>query len=405
MLLRPVSHRYLVLGLLVFLNISYGANFTAITPVIPLIMEHFDITRGTASLLVSVVIIMQALFIIPGGMLVARAPIKLIYGLGWIAAGAMVLSPLVDSFAYLVGLRAVYGLAFVVMMPAMAPILMRSFARRQLAIVNVFTLTAFTMGMGLGIFLGAPLANWIGWQDAMSLLGGVLLIGLPVWWLLARVPSVSPGTVKPITYRDMWRSMRSRTTLLLGLGDAVVFSQFLALTTWLPTFYNETMGMSLSKAGFIVGIIPMVGILGALCGGLLSARLGLRRPFFIGSGALVGMAGFGSFAVQNEALIIISVVVLGLATFAYFPVLITVPMDLKGSTEGSVAVTWATMFAIANSLAVAAPISVGYMTDSLGSYIPAFSLWAVLAFGLLVVGLMLPETGPRRNLAPQPGMD
>ena len=87
-------------------------------------------------------------------------------------------------------------------------------------------------------------------------------------------------------------------------------------------------------------------------------------------------------------------VVLGITSFLYLPALLTVPMELEGATEGNVAVAWATIFAIASTLAVISPITVGFMTDALGSYIPAFTLWAVFAWGLLIAGLMLPETGP-----------
>ena len=105
----------------------------------------------------------------------------------------------------------------------------------------------------------------------------------------------------------------------------------------------------------------------------------------------MGLAGFGSFALDNEPLIYVSVAVLGFGCFLYLPAMLTLPMELKGTTESDVAVMWSAMFAIASFFAVIAPISVGVLTDAFGSYVPAFSIWAVFSWGLLVSGFLLPE--------------
>ena len=389
--MKPNSHRFLIAGLLLFLGFFNGANFAVVAPVIPLIMDHYDVSRGSASLLTALVIMVQAVFIIPGGMIVVRSPIKLILGLGWLMGCAMIFVPFAGSFLVLLGLRAVFGLGFVLVMPATAPVLMRWFSPRELPIITSLNLTFFTLGIGAGTFLSAPLSELMGWQNTLSLFGWVLLAGLLVWWFFAKVPPAKASAVRSVSLKDMWNSIRSKTTVLLGLADGAGYAQYLALTTWLPTYYNQVFGMSLSKAGFIVGLIPLMGFWATLFGGFLGARTKVRRPFFIVSGLLVGLAGFGTFALDNQPLIYLSVVVLGFASFLYLPVMLTLPMEIEGTTETDVAVMWSTMFAIASFFAVIAPISVGFMTDALGSYVPAFTLWAVFSWGLMVVGFFLPE--------------
>lgn len=392
--MQQQPYRFVIAGLLIFFNLSYGANFAAVAPILTLVMEDYDVSRGEASLLISAVLIIQAVLIIPGGMLVARFPIKPIFSLGWLMAGAMTLAVLADHFLVLLFLRVISGLAFVLIMPATAPILMRWFSRRELPLINSLNMTFFTLGIGVGAFTAAPISLWIGWQSTLSIFGGVLVAGSLGWAFFARIPPAPEPSMSRVSLREMWSLMRSKTILLLGLGDGAAFAQYMALTTWLPTYYSQVLGMSITKAGSTVGLIPIVGVFAALAGGVLSARMGVRRPFFIISGLMVGLAGFGSFAFDNEALIYVSMVVLGITSFLYLPALLTVPMELEGATEGNVAVAWATIFAIASTLAVIAPITVGFMTDALGSYIPGFTLWAVFAWGLLIAGLMLPETGP-----------
>ncbi len=389
--------RFVIAGFLFLFNLAYGVNFAAVAPIFTLVMNEYGVSRGEASLLVSAVIIIHAVFIIPGGMIVARSSLKPIFTVGWALAGAMTLTFLADNFLVLLLLRMIYGLAFVVVMPATASVVMRSFNRSEFPLMNSLNMTLFTLGIGVGTFITAPLSLWIGWQLTLSLFGTVLMAGGLGWALFARVPDASEGVVKRVSFRDMWGLMRSKTILLLGLADGAAFAQYVALTTWLPTYYNEVLGMSLTKAGATVGLIPIVGVFAGMAGGTLSARTGTRRPFIIIPGAMVGLAGLGSFLFSSEPAIYASMVALGIASFFYLPVLLTIPMELKGATEMNVAVAWSTVMAIASSLAIISPVTVGFMTDALGVYTPGFALWAVLSFGLLIAGLMLPETGPGRR--------
>lgn len=400
---RP--YRFVIAGFLLLFNTSYGINFGAVAPIIPLIMDDYDVGRGTAGLLISVVIISQAVMFIPGGILAARSPVKLIFGLGWLMSGAMVLTVLVDSFPFLVALRAIYGLALALVMPTTARLVMRWFKPNETPIVTSLNVTSFTLGLGAGTFIAAPISLELGWQNTLSLFGGVLVVGGLAWALLAKIPPAEGATVSVVSFKDMWNLMRSKITLLLGLGDGVVLAQFFALTTWLPTYYNQEFDMSLTKAGFIVGLIPIVGFFATLVGGFLGSRAVPRRPLFIGSGLLAGLAGFGSFALNNEPLIYASMVALGISSFLYLPVLLTMPMELKETSEGNVAVTWAVMFAVSSAFGVVSPITVGFMTDGLDSYIPGFALWTVVALGIVVVGFLLPETGRWARRGAQPGLD
>ncbi len=397
---KKSRYRFVIAGIILLFNLFYGANFSVITPVMPLVIEEYDIGRGAASFLVSGVLIAQALFVIPGGMLAAKAPLRLVFAGGCVVAAAMALTFLAEHFAALLVLRLIYAMAFVVVMPATAPILMRWFNVRELPVMNSLHMTFFTLGIAVGTFTSGPLSLAIGWQTTFVLFGTAMLIVGALWLAFGRVPSLdAEGKVRRVSLREMAMAVRFKTVLLLGLADGAAFAHYLALTTWLPTYYNEVFGMSLTKAGSIVGIISVVGVIGSLTGGFLSARLGVRKPFLVIPGAMVGLAGVGSYLFQNEAIIYAAVIVLGFGSFLYLPVLLTVPMELKGISEGQVAVAWATMFAVASGIAIIGPMTVGFMTDGFGSFVPGFILWAVLSLGLLVVGLMVPETGPRARLS------
>ena len=397
---KKSRYRFVIAGIILLFNLFYSANFSVVTPIMPLIIDEYQVSRGAASFLMSGVLITQALFVIPGGILVGKAPLKLVFAIGCVVAAAMSLTFLADHFLVLLSLRLVHALAFVLIMPATAPLLMRWFSARELPLMNSLHMTFFILGIGIGTFAAGPLSSAIGWQSTLMVFGMAMLVVGAVWVAFGRVPPpAAEGKVRRVSIREMARSVRSKTILLLGLADGAAFAQNLALTTWLPTYYNEVFGMSLTKAGSIVGLVSIVGVFASLTGGFLSARLGVRKPFLVIPGAVVGLAGMGCFLFQNEAVIYVAIVALGISSFIYLPVLMTIPMELKGISEGQVAVAWATMFAVASGIAIVGPMSVGFMTDWLGSFVPGFMLWAVLSWGLLVVGLMVPETGPRARLS------
>ena len=284
----------------------------------PLIIDEYQVSRGAASFLMSGVLITQALFVIPGGLLVAKAPLKLVFAIGCVVAAAMSLTFLADHFLVLLSLRLVHALAFVLIMPATAPLLMRWFSARELPLMNSLHMTFFILGIGIGTFAAGPLSSAIGWQSTLMVFGMAMLVVGAVWVAFGRVPPpAAEGKVRRVSIREMARSVRSKTILLLGLADGAAFAQNLALTTWLPTYYNEVFGMSLTKAGSIVGLVSIVGVFASLTGGFLSARLGVRKPFLVIPGAVVGLAGMGCFLFQNEAVIYVAIVALGIASFIY----------------------------------------------------------------------------------------
>ena len=284
----------------------------------PLIIDEYQVSRGAASFLMSGVLITQALFVIPGGLLVAKAPLRLVFAVGCVFAAAMGLTFLADHFMVLLSLRLVHALAFVLIMPATAPILMRWFSARELPLMNSLHMTFFILGIGIGTFASGPMSSAIGWQATLMVFGAAMLVVGAVWVAFGRVPPpAAEGKVRRVSIREMARSVRSRTILLLGLADGAAFAQNLALTTWLPTYYNEVFGMSLTKAGSIVGLVSIVGVGASLTGGFLSARLGVRKPFLVIPGAVVGLAGMGCFLFQNEAVIYVAIVALGISSFIY----------------------------------------------------------------------------------------
>ena len=185
---------------------------------------------------------------------------------------------------------------------------------------------------------------------------------------------------------------------------------YVALTGWLPTFYHETRGMSLTQAGFIVSVLPFVGIFGVLLGGVLPTKIESRRLFFIVPGMMVGLGGLGSFLFGDLSLIYVSVILLGLGTWMYQPMLMTLPMELPGMTPQRVAFAWGWFMTTSGVTTFISPLVVGALRDGTGSFVPGFLIFGILAWFLLIAGFLLPKTGPESAQAeptasPAPAQD
>lgn len=390
----PSRYRFVIAGLTLALNASIGLSFFAISPLLPLIVDDYGISRTSAGLLSGLAIIIQAAVSIPGGILAVRMGLRPIYAIGWLLAGVMVLTPLADNFVSLLALRVVFALGVSFLFPATGPLLMRWFTPRERALMTALNWAASSLGMAVSMFTAAPLAGLVGWRGALAAFAGLTLLGAVAWLALGRVPKEGGVERTKMSLCDLRLAMFARVTLLMALIDGVGYAQYAAFTTWLPTYYNERLGLSLTRVGFITAALPFAGVAGVLAGGILPAFTRARRPFIVLPGLALVLAGFGTFLTGNLAVIYVSTVVVGFASWFYGPVLFTLPMELPEASGTNVAMSWAVVAAVASVFAFVAPMVVGALADATGSYWPGFSLWAAFSVCMALAGALLPTPKP-----------
>jgi NNP family nitrate/nitrite transporter-like MFS transporter len=389
---RSPRYRFVIAGLVLFAHFSVGLNFFVVAPLLPLIIDHYQINLATASLLIALALLVHSFFGLPGGIIATRFGLKRMYFLSWLMIGLPVLSALAPNFVTLLMLRLVYGIGFGAIIPATAPLLMQWFRPREITIMNGLDIAALSLGVALSVSVAVPLAAAVGWQNTLSVFGGIALFGAAAWGVLGRA---GPGTRSPsagIPLKEVWSVLQNRTILLLVAADALVFMQYTALTSWLPTFYYEVRGMSLTQAGYVTGLLPFVGVFAVLAGGFLPLRFESRRPFFVVPGVLLGLGGLGSFLIDGTVGIYISVALLGIGSWSYAPTLLSLPMDLPDMTPERVAVVWGTFVTVSGAGMFVSPLVVGAIWDVSGSFVPGFMIFAVGAWFLVIAGLSIPKT-------------
>ncbi|MGH1492294.1 MAG: CynX/NimT family MFS transporter [Acidimicrobiales bacterium] len=381
----------MIAGVILLLQFALGLNLFSLSPMLPLVIDDFGISRTTAGLLVAGPVLMQAFFGLPGSLLHRRFGLRRTVLVGAVLVGSLAISFAVTSFTVILILRLVSGAGAGLLITGTGPLIMQWFHGRELPVMNTLFLTALSGGISVGVLTGSPLAGAVEWRVAVSIFGATSLLGALAWLVLGRTGESAAEGLSGFQLADLRVVLGDRTVASLVTADALVFIQYAVLTSWLPTFFNESRGMSLDQAGFITGLLPAVGIVAVLVGGVLSYRFPRWRLMLMISGVLVGVSGLASYLLTDTFAISVAVIVLGVGTWIYQPVFHTIPMQLSWMTPDKVALVWGSSMTIAGIGMFVAPIVVGASRDLFGSFVPGFLIWSILAWALVWVGFTLSD--------------
>jgi cyanate permease len=395
---KVTGYRFIILGLVMVLSFSSGLTMIPFGPITPLIIDHYGVDNRSAGLLTSIIFLVHVLLAIPASTLVGRLSLKHMITIGGLLGSISLFTFIAtNNFALLLGMRVVYGSGFILLFAAIAPMVMQWFKPRELPLVNGAFIVTASAGMAGSTFVVVPLSDLLGWESAISVFGGICLIGAVLWIVFGKAFPV-PVEERPMQIMTrVLGVLRSKNTLLIAAADVGPFAFITVCLAWLPTFYHQEYGMSLIKAGNLMGIMSTAGIAALVMASILSLRLFRRRPFLIAPGILIGFAGLGTFLVGDGIALYVVLVALGFASWFYLPVLMTIPMELYPDDPRRVSLTFASLMSIgglANFVAV--PIA-GALFDSTGSLVPGLTVFAVMSWSLAISGWLLPETGTARR--------
>ena len=143
------------------------------------------------------------------------------------------------------------------------------------------SLGAGTAAGSFGQFLFSPLARALidafGWQQALLIFAGCLLLVVPLSVVLATPRAAPPaGGVAPQSLRQaLAEAFGHRSYVLLVLGFFTCGFQLAFVTVHLPAYLVDR-GLSAEIGGWTVGIIGLFNIAGSLGSGWLSSRMPKR---------------------------------------------------------------------------------------------------------------------------------
>jgi predicted MFS family arabinose efflux permease len=394
--LEKNEYQLVIAALLICVRTCTGLVWGSGGPLMPLMMQDYGIGRGTVSWYASVVAIIIGIFSVPVGILGMRMRTKWLFAIGALLLSSCIFSPFCPSFAALLATRVAFAVGVGITTPTAAAIAAQWFTARQLPVVNGLTLGFNTIGNATAYLITIPLATAFSWRVALVFYGAIALIFALAWsfWGRERRQSVDDSVGEKKIPMDIKGALKQRTTLLLAIGLIGPFCLSTAISSWLPTYYHEVFGMTLQRGSSITAVSTVTGVIACLAGGILPMRIGLRRPFLLIPGLLMGPAALGCFMVNNPAVIFTSLLLFGIFSSIYVASIFTIPMELSGINPRTGAIVLALALSVGNVGSFIGPTIVGYLADLTGSYLPGFIGCCVLSLSLLFCGLLLPETGP-----------
>lgn len=398
-------YRFVIEALVLLILTCIGVIWVATGPILSPMMEDYGISRGTVSWSASIAALVVVFFSVPSGILCSKIGIRKTFAIGAFLMSVGFLTPLCTSFLLLLATRLIFAIGTAMTFPIAGGIVTQWFTSKELPLINGLNVSSTSVGNTVALFATVPIASLLSWRAPLTIYGVIALIGAVLWFFLGRerqtVPVAQDTKREPVAALGTRDVFKLKAIWYLALSMVGPFCLSMAISSWLPTYYNEEFGIPLVQASSITALFTVAGIPACILGGLLPMWLGRRKPFLIIPGALIGFAGLGTFIINNPLLNISCVILFGICVQIYMPSIFTITMELPGMSARTVALALAVGTAMGDIGGFVGPLLVGYTADATASYIPGFVGCCVLSSSLLVGGLLLPETGPKAKKAEQ----
>ena len=285
---RVPDYAWVILAVVFFSSIAAPLNQFKVPPIMPILIEAFQLDLGSAGLLMSVFAITGVVLALPSGFILQRLGIKTT---GLIALGCLAFGAVMGATAHSVGIilisRVIEGVGMG-MMTILAPALITLwFPSKKRGLPMGIWATWVPVGSLIMLILAPLMAETGGWQVVWWIGAGFSILMFVLYAIFIRAPEEyqdnselsgskpasveSPGFWKTIAKRDIW--------LMAFVFGCATFSG-LAWSSFFPTFLVSERGFSLSNASLIFSISTVMSIFSCLVAGVISDRIGSRRLVF-----------------------------------------------------------------------------------------------------------------------------
>lgn len=265
----------------------------------------------------------------------------------------------------------------------------RRFGRRGSSMMGLYS-TASVLGSMVGAAASVPLmhaAGW-GWRPTLALWAVPAAATLLIW--LRHIDDARASAVPEApSYPRIRRLYRDRVawhvTLYYGMQNLV----YSGAVAWLPTIFVAHR-VSQSKAGLLLAVVNLTGMLTTLTVPLLAARRPSQTPLVLAAGALLGL-GLAGVLVSPASAAVLWMIAFGLGQGAAFSLALSLillrSVDAEHATELSgMTLTFGYLFGALG------PLCLGAIHDLTEGW-----TWPLGALLLLLLPLLFSGLGASRD--------
>ena len=383
-----LPYAWVILVVVFLASLAGPINQSKVPPLMPVIMDAFQLSIGQAGWLMSVFALTGLLLALPAGVLLQRfGPKKL----GLVALICLIIGGVMGAMSKDYGILLLsrviegsgMGLIAVVAPASIAMWFPREKQGMPMGIwatwVPVGTLFIFILAPAMTVASGWQSVWWLGtiFSFVVLVLYAVFM-RTPPWMFEPALENSKISIGKHLESSRM--ALRNRSIWGLGLVFACYTVTSMGLRTYYPTFLSEVRDYSLSQAAYIASIVTVTMLFSAPLAGWLSDRIGSRRLVFSIPFLIISVILFFLFKVIDWQ-IILFLILLGFtagaiptAVFAAAPEIMNKP-ELAGLGMAVVMFGQNLGFFIG-------PIYFGYMIENMGWVIAGYALipFSILAF-------------------------
>ena len=277
----------------------------------------------------------------------------------------------------------------------MLPVLVRGSFPDRIGLLTGMYSTALIGFAALAAGVSVPVADAFGggWRPGLGIWAVPAAVTLLLWApQLGRRQLAAP--VSDDRLAGARALLRDRVAWSVTLFFAVQSSGFYSTLAWLPSVFHSH-GISTSRAGLLLSLSLIIGVVPALTVPSLAARARDQRPFVLAFVACIA-AGWLGVILAPTAAPYAWVLLLGFGQNAMFPLALTL-IVLRGGTVTSTAGLSTLTQTVGYLVAAVGPLAIGALHDISGSWTPPLIVLLALLGPLVLLGL---AAGRNRTVAP-----
>ena len=399
------GYRWIVISLYLISNVSAQMVINTLGILLPAITADLSLSPGQKGLLGSAPFWSNIALALPLGFAGSRLSPK------WLTAATLAgcalclfLQSWAPVFAMLLLGRLLFGIGAIAQQPARALLMRQWFPPREVVLVNGISNVFFGLVVGGGLALAPVLLILLSddWRTTLQVFGFYYVALLLLWLLIGRdrvteeFAAAQPQPVLSLlrgalAHRDLW---------LCGGGFAGATMAFSAFLAFYPTLMLDEYGVSLRISGIALAVDVVLGGVAGLAAGYFAAAWQKEGRFLQILGIMM-IASFAGMILSGDLTLIFLMAIINGIAWTFFPILITVPFNLRGIQPRQLAVAFTfTMMLISLGQALG-PLFIGYIVELTANLKLAMLIISFFPATLIIAGATL-TFGRRPTPTPAP---
>ncbi len=366
---------------------------------LPSMREELNLTPVREGLLGAAPQLTVLILSIPFGLYLSRFPPKLLTLVSIVGAVCVIFfQAWAPVYGFVLLARLLYGLSITLREPARTLLLRMWIRPRQILIANASI--ELLWGIGAALFILIPVilkALDDDWRKTMQVLGYATIALAVVWFVVGRErPMPDAETEKeskePVSIRS---ALRYKELWLLAIGLVGVEMTFSSFATFWPSHMKDTYGIDIQTSALIWAIGGMVAGPSGLGINLMVNKTGKRRTALRVGGALISVTTVALLYSGSFPVLVVLSLLHGLS-FTFFPVIFTIPFQLKGIRTREIAVAMGFLRTALMVGAMSGPIAAGVLHELSDDRRLALTIVGMAGVTLTIAAFFLPAEWDRR---------